>query len=409
MKKRVVITGMEITSSIGSGIDKFWLAASQGQCGIKRIQSYDPSPYSTQIAGEITDLSLDHLPEFNKSKRYPRAAQYALFCAHHAIEQAGLAQSELNGAGTFIGTSIGGQPELEVGYRLFFTDSWKKIPPLSVIRGMPNSIANHIAIAFGIGGPNSTISNACVSSGEAIGMAYQQIAHGNLTTALCGGTESLVWESVMAAWCKLRVMSTNNENPSQASRPFDLNRDGMVMADGAGILILEELQQAKARGAKILGEIIGYGASCDAFHVTAPNSQGQARAIFAALNDAKLSINDIHYINAHGTGTQLNDSTETETIKMVFGKRAYDIPITAQKAMTGHAIGAAGAMEIIATTLSLQKNMLLPTINLHTPDPACDLDYVPNAAREKTIDIALSNHFAFGGANAALVLRKYIS
>ncbi|APF01940.1 TPA: beta-ketoacyl synthase [Legionella pneumophila] len=409
MKKRVVITGMEITSSIGSGIDKFWLAASQGQCGIKRIQSYDPSPYSTQIAGEITDLSLDHLPEFNKSKRYPRAAQYALFCAHHAIEQAGLEQTELNAAGTFIGTSIGGQPELEVGYRLFFTDSWKKIPPLSVIRGMPNSIANHIAIAFGIGGPNSTISNACVSSGEAIGMAYQQIAHGNLTTALCGGTESLVWESVMAAWCKLRVMSTNNENPSQASRPFDLNRDGMVMADGAGILILEELQQAKARGAQILGEIIGYGASCDAFHVTAPNSQGQARAIFAALNDAKLSINDIHYINAHGTGTQLNDSTETETIKMVFGKRAYDIPITAQKAMTGHAIGAAGAMEIIATTLSLQKNTLLPTINLHTPDPACDLDYVPNAAREKTIDIALSNHFAFGGANAALVLRKYIS
>ncbi|HHL3492460.1 TPA: beta-ketoacyl synthase [Legionella pneumophila] len=409
MKKRVVITGMEITSSIGSGIDKFWLAASQGQCGIKRIQSYDPSPYSTQIAGEITDLSLDHLPEFNKSKRYPRAAQYALFCAHHAIEQAGLEHTELNAAGTFIGTSIGGQPELEVGYRLFFTDSWKKIPPLSVIRGMPNSIANHIAIAFGIGGPNSTISNACVSSGEAIGMAYQQIAHGNLTTALCGGTESLVWESVMAAWCKLRVMSTNNENPSQASRPFDLNRDGMVMADGAGILILEELQQAKARGAQILGEIIGYGASCDAFHVTAPNSQGQARAIFAALNDAKLSINDIHYINAHGTGTQLNDSTETETIKMVFGKRAYDIPITAQKAMTGHAIGAAGAMEIIATTLSLQKNTLLPTINLHTPDPACDLDYVPNAAREKTIDIALSNHFAFGGANAALVLRKYIS
>lgn len=409
MKKRVVITGMEITSSIGSGIDKFWHAASQGQCGIKRIQSYDPSPYSTQIAGEITDLSLDHLPEFNKSKRYPRAAQYALFCAHHAIEKAGLEQAELNAAGTFIGTSIGGQPELEAGYKLFFTDSWKKIPPLSVIRGMPNSIANHIAIAFGIGGPNSTISNACVSSGEAIGMAYQQIAHGNLTTALCGGTESLVWESVMAAWCKLRVMSTNNENPSQASRPFDLNRDGMVMADGAGILILEELQQAKARGAQILGEIIGYGASCDAFHVTAPNSQGQARAIFAALNDAKLSINDIHYINAHGTGTQLNDSTETETIKMVFGKRAYDIPITAQKAMTGHAIGAAGAMEIIATTLSLQKNTLLPTINLHTPDPACDLDYVPNTAREKTIDIALSNHFAFGGANAALVLRKYIS
>ncbi|KTD34609.1 3-oxoacyl-ACP synthase [Legionella moravica] len=407
MKKRVVITGMEITSSIGTGINKFWNAAIQGLCGIKRIQAYDPSPYTTQIAGEITDLSLDNFPEFNKSKRYPKAAQYALYCAHHAIEQAGLTAEDLASAGTYIGTSLGGHPELEVGYKAFYTESWKKIPPLSVIRGMPNSVANHVAIAFGIGGPNSTISNACVSSGEAIGTAYQQISQGNISTALCGGTESLIWESVMAGWCKLRVMSTNNENPSQASRPFDLNRDGMVMADGAGILILEELQQAKARGAKILGEIIGFGASCDAFHVTAPNSQGQSRAITAALNDAKLSINDIHYINAHGTGTQLNDSTETETIKSVFGAKAYEIPITAQKAMTGHTIGAAGAMEIIATTLCLQNDILLPTINLNTPDPACDLDYVPNVSRPKAIEIALSNHFAFGGANAALVLRKY--
>ncbi|CAM2843349.1 beta-ketoacyl-[acyl-carrier-protein] synthase family protein [Legionella worsleiensis] len=407
MKKRVVITGMEITSSIGTGINKFWNAAVQGSCGIKRIQAYDPSPYTTQIGGEITDLSLDNLPEFNKSKRYPKAAQYALYCAHHAIEQAGLTAQERADAGTFIGTSLGGHPELELGYKVFYTESWKKIPPLSVIRGMPNSVANHIAIAFGIGGPNSTISNACVSSAEAIGTAYKQISQGNLTTALCGGTESLLWESVMAGWCKLRVMSTNNENPERASRPFDLNRDGMVMADGAGILILEELQQAKARGAQIFAEIIGFGASCDAFHVTAPHAQGQARAINAALNDAKLSTNDVHYISAHGTGTQLNDSTETETIKSVFGQKAYDIPITAQKAMTGHSIGAAGAMEIIATTLCLQNDMLLPTINLHTPDPACDLDYVPNVCRPKKIDIALSNHFAFGGANAALVLCKF--
>jgi len=213
----------------------------------------------------------------------------------------------------------------------------------------------------------------------------------------------------MAAWCKLRVMSTMNENPSMASRPFDLQRDGMVMADGAGILILEELQQAKARGATILAEIIGYGASCDAFHVTAPNSEGQVRAITKALDDARVSPKDIHYVNAHGTGTQLNDSTETATIKTIFGDDAYNIPITAQKSMTGHAIGAAGAMEIIATTLSLQKDILLPTINLHHPDPVCDLDYIPNEARAKSIDIALSNHFAFGGANAAIVLQKYVS
>lgn len=407
MKNRVVITGMEITSSIGCGLETFWQAAIKGECGIRRVQSYDASPYTTQIAGEIRGLSLEHLPQFDKSKRFSRVAQYALYCAHHAIERAGLNPIELANAGTYIGTSLGGTPELESAYRSFFTDNWKKIPALSVIRGMPNSIANHIAIAFGIGGPNSTISNACVSSAEAIGNAYQQISQGKLSVALCGGTESLVWESIMAAWCKLRVMSTKNETPEQASRPFDKTRDGMIMADGAGILILEDLQHAKARGATIYAEIIGFGASCDAHHVTAPNSQGQARAIHAALDDARLAISDVQYISAHGTGTQLNDIVETETIKQVFGDRAYEIPVTAQKAMTGHAIGAAGAMEIIATALSLQHDTLLPTINLNEPDPLCDLDYVANHARQKHIDIALSNHFAFGGANAALVLRRY--
>ena len=407
MKKRVVITGMDIASSIGNGLENFWQAASNGQCGIERIQSYDPSNYTTHIAGEINDLCLKHLPQFDKQRRYPRVAQYALFCAHHAIERSGLTPEELRLAGTYIGTSLGGGPELEAAYKTFYTDSWRKIPALTVIRGMPNSVANHVAIAFGLGGPNSTISNACVSSAEAIGNAYQQISNGRLAVALCGGTESLVWESIMAAWCKLRVMSTQNEMPHEASRPFDAHRTGMVMADGAGILILEDLEHAEARGATIYAEILGFGASCDAHHITAPSSEGQARAIHAAFDDARLSPNDIQYISAHGTGTILNDVTETETIKQVFGERAYDIPITAQKAMTGHAIGAAGSMEIIATVLSLQHDKLLPTINLTTPDPACDLNYIPNEAQNKRIDLALSNHFAFGGANAALVLRRY--
>lgn len=407
MTKRVVITGMEITSSIGSGLEHFWNAASQGKCGISRIQSYDPTPYPTQIAGEIKDLSLEHSPEFNKPKRYPKAAQYALYCANSAIEQSGLSATELKSAGTFIGTSLGGAPELEQAYESFYSGNWKKVPALSVIRGMPNSVANHIAIAFGLGGPNSTISNACVSSAEAIGSAYEHIAQGKLTTAICGGTESLVWETIMTAWCKLRVMSTQNDTPQIASRPFDLNRDGMVMADGAGVLVIEELEQAKARGAHILAEIIGYGASCDAYHVTAPNSEGQARSIQAALRNANISADEIEYIHAHGTGTQLNDSTETETIKRIFGQRAYQIPITAQKAMTGHAIGAAGAMQIISLVLSLKYDLLLPTINLHHPDPLCDLDYIPNQARKVHFDVALSNHFAFGGANAALILRRY--
>ena len=406
MKKRVVITGMDITSSIGCGLDKFWQAAVNGSCGIQRIQSYDPSPYPTQIAGEIKDLCLDDLPEFNRSKRYPKVAQYALFCAHHALLQAQLPPEDRSEAGTFIGTSLGGTPELESAYESFYTNQWKKIPALSVIRGMPNSVANHIAIAFGLGGPNSTVSNACVSSAEAIGNAYQHISQGYLTTAVCGGTESLIWETLMTAWCKLRVMSTQNEQPQFASRPFDINRDGMVMADGAGIVILEEYEKARARGAPILAEIIGYGASCDAYHVTAPNSQGQTRSIKMALQDARLSPSDIQYINAHGTGTELNDITETQTIKAVFESHAQNIPITAQKAMTGHAIGAAGVMQIISTVLSLQQGILLPTINLNDPDPQCDLDYIPNQARRKDIDIALSNHFAFGGANAALILKR---
>ncbi len=407
MKKRVVITGMGIASSIGNGLDSFWRAASQGTCGIQRIQSYDPSPYTTQIAAEISDLPLADLPEFDKPKRYPRVTQYALYCAHAAITQAGLTPDELRHTATYIGTSLGGTPELESAYKLFYTQGWKKVPPLSVIRGMPNSVANHVAIAFGLGGQNSTISNACVSSAEAIGNAYQHIKQGRCAVAVCGGTESLVWETMMAAWCKLRVMSTQNDTPQLASRPFDKNRDGMVMADGAGILILEDLEHALARGATIHAEIIGFGSSCDAFHVTAPHSAGQVRAIHAALDDARVGISDIQYINAHGTGTVLNDLAETATIKQVFHDYAYNIPISAQKAMTGHAIGAAGAMEIIATTLSMQHALLLPTINLHQRDPDCDLDYIPHTARTKQIDIALSNHFAFGGANAALVLKRY--
>ncbi len=407
MKKRVVITGMDIASSIGNGLEAFWNAASNSVCGIERIQSYDPSNYTTQIAGEITDLCLAHLPQFNKRKRYPRVAQYALYCTHHALERAGLTEKEREVAGTYIGTSLGGAPELEVAYKTFYTDSWRKIPALTVVRGMPNSVANHVGISFGLGGPNSTTSNACVSSAEAIGNAYQQIANGRLSVAVCGGTESLVWETIMAAWCKLRVMSTQNETPNKASRPFDKHRTGMVMADGAGILVLEDLEHAQARGAKILAEIIGFGASCDASHITAPDTKGQARAIQMALDDARLSPSDIQYINAHGTGTVLNDITETETIKTVFGQHAFDIPITAQKAMTGHTIGAAGAMEIIATVLSMQHDCLLPTINLETPDPDCDLNYIPNEAQQMRVDLALSNHFAFGGANAAIVLRRF--
>ncbi|WP_367607495.1 beta-ketoacyl synthase [Legionella sp. W05-934-2] len=407
MHKRVVVTGMGILSSIGQDIPSFWQAAISGQSGIKHLTQIDVSNYPTRIGGEIGPLTDEQLPHIEKRQRFTRVAQYAIYCLEQALQQAKLDTSIRQSAGIYMGTGWGGTPEIESGFKDYFLHGWKKIPPMSVIKGMPNSITNHLAMLYDIRGPNMTLSNACISSAEAIGVGFENIQRGKISTAICGGSESLLWASVLGAWCRLKVMSTQNEHPQKSCRPFDANRDGMVIADGAGVMILEELEQARARGAHIYAEIIGFGQSCDAHHITAPKSEGQAAAIEAALNQARVSPNDIQYINAHGTATKLNDLTETQTIKHVFGNRAYQIPITAQKSMTGHAIGAAGVLEIITTCLAIENGILPPTINLDNPDEQCDLDYIPHQARHKQIDIALSNHFAFGGANAALILQRF--
>ena len=407
MKKRVVITGMEILSSIGNSLHDFWRSAQDGKSGIERIQCYNPEPYSTQIGGEIKGFDSSQIDSIEKPERLTKVTQYALYCAQGALRHAGLSANETADAGVFIGTGWGGTPEIETAFETFYTRSWKKIPPLTVLKGMPNSIANHVAMHFGLTGPNVTLSNACVSSAEAICTAAQQILQGRVSVALCGGAESLLWEGVMAAWCRMRVMSTQNDNPAESCRPFDKERDGMVIADGAGMLVLEDYEHAKARGATIYAELLGWGASCDATHITVPSVTGQTKSIQLALDDARVAPTDIQYINAHGTGTYLNDKTETLSIKTVFGDVAYDIPVNAQKAMIGHTIGAAGAMDIIATTLSLYHGLLLPTINLKTPDPECDLDYITEGARKQDVEIAMSNHFAFGGANNVLILKKY--
>lgn len=409
MTKRVVITGMEVTTAIGTGVEKFWQAALSGLSGVRRISNYDSSPYPTQIAGQVIDFPIEEYPEYKKSSRYPRTSQFILYCARKALEKTSIAikSPELLSVGTFLGTGQGGTPEIEDAHTAYYTKGWKRIPVLTVTRAMANSSANNVAIELGLGGPNITISNACNSSAEAIAHAYEQIHYGKLSMALAGGTEAMIFEPTMAAWCQLRVMSTYNDSPEKASRPFDKMRDGMIMAEGAGILILEELEHAKARGAHIYAEIIGSASTCDAHHITAPSVDGQARAIQLALKNAGIEPKDIDYISAHGTGTHLNDLIETQTIKAVFGERAKDIPISSLKSMTGHTIGAAGALEIIATALSLQDGKLHPTINLDTPDPECDLDYIPNQSRNVAIETALSNHFAFGGANTALILKRY--
>lgn len=406
MKKRVVITSMEIVSSVGMGISAFWQGLINGKSGIARISHYDPSNYPTQIAGEASDFNLDGYPQYKKPLRYSRSAQMALYCAKEAIKHSGLTEQECQHAATFIGTGLGGSPQSETAYQYFYQDKWRKIPALTITRGMPNSIANMVAIECGLQGKNLTISNACNSSAEAIGSAFEQIQWGKTSVALCGGSEAMLYESIMAAWCKLRVMSSQNEQPEKACRPFDVDRDGMVMAEGAGILVLEEYEHAIARGAKPIAEIIGFASSCDASHITAPTVEGQARAVQGALDDAKVCPSDVQYINAHGTATKLNDVTESQTIKQVFGQHANQLAVSSIKSMLGHAIGAAGVLEIIATALTLQHNIIPPTINLENPDPECDLDYVANQARQQTVDIALSQHFAFGGANCALVLKK---
>ena len=410
MNRRVVITGMEVTTSIGTGLQKFWDSALAGISGTRRIASYDPSPYPTQMAGEVRDFNLEAYPQYDRPKRFPRATRFALFCAHRALEDAGLEPGSevVKDAGVFLGTGQGGSPEVQQeAFHAYYTEGWKKVPVLSVPRGMPNSSANNVGIELGLGGPNVTITNACTSSAEAIGRAYEQIKWGKLSMVLAGGTEAMIWETMMIAWCKLRVMSTNNACPEKASRPFDQARDGMVMAEGAGFLCLEDLESARARSARIYAEIVGYAATCDASHITAPSSAGQIRAVQGALHDAGLTTGEIDYISAHGTATKLNDLTETQTIKEMFGKRAYDIPVSSLKSMTGHALGAAGVIEIVATALSLREGKMHPTINLEILDPQCDLDYIPNVSRSGDLRVALSNHFAFGGANTVLMLKRY--
>jgi len=409
MSRRVVITGMGVTTPLGTGLRTFWEAALAGRSGVRRITYYDPTPYPTQIAGEVPDFDVSAHPSLNKPRRYSRAARFGLLCSLQALEDAGLAPKteDVSSAGVFVGTGQGGGPESEEAYRAFYVDGWRRIPPLTVPKAMPNSIANHIAIEYGLHGPNVTITNACSSSAEAAGRALDEIRSGRVDLVLAGGAESMLFEAMMSAWCRLRVMSTRNDRPEKASRPFDKGRDGMVMAEGAGMLVLEDRERALARGARVYAEIIGWASGCDAFHITAPSVEGQARTIRDALADAGVSPEEVGYISAHGTSTPLNDVAETKAIKEVFGKSAHRIPISSLKSMTGHPLGAAGVMELAVTTLSLHHGWLHPTINLDDPVPECDLDYIPHQAREADVEVAVSNHFAFGGSNAVLVLRRH--
>jgi 3-oxoacyl-[acyl-carrier-protein] synthase II len=409
---RVVITGLGVVSSIGLGKEAFWSALLEGKSGIQPIRSFDASSYSCQFAGEISDFRPEEYIPPGEIPRLSRTSQFAMAAAKMAIGDAHLDFSRENRyrVGVIIGTGLGGMGVYEAQLRrLFETNNPRRVHPWSVPLIMSNAAAAEIAISFGLKGPNMTVSTACSSGSHAIGYGFDLIRMGKADFLIAGGTEACILPGVLAAFCSLRALSIRNEAPDRASRPFDKRRDGFAMGEGAGIMVLETLESARERGVAIYGEVIGYGATSEATHIVHPEDTGTeaARVIELALQDAGVSPDEVDYINTHGTSTVLNDLVETKAIKRIFGEHAYRISLDSTKSMIGHTIGAAGAIEGIVCALTLQRNVIHPTINYEEPDPECDLDYTPNQAREREVKVALSNSFGFGGNNSCLVMKAF--
>jgi 3-oxoacyl-[acyl-carrier-protein] synthase II len=405
--RRVVVTGMGVVSPFGVGIDAFWDGLTQGRSGVRRITRFDASPYPSQIAGEVPDFTAAaHLPR-RDVVRTDAFIHFALISALAALGDSGVKVDGQNErVGVSIGTGMGGVPLLLSSWETLRREGMPGVSAYALPGSLPNMAAGWVSLRTGARGPLFSPTTACAASSQAVGDAFRTIQRGDADVMLAGGTDSLIHPLVIAGFSAIRALSTRNDDPQRASRPFDRDRDGFVLAEGAGILVLEALEPARARGAHIYAEVLGYGLSADAHHPTASSSEGPARAMQLALTDAMLSPEAVDYVNAHGTSTQLNDQHETEAIKAVFGDHARRLAVSSIKSMTGHLVGAAGGVEAIATVLALHHGVLPPTINHTTPDPACDLDYVPNQARRVPIRVAMSNSFAFGGTNAILVLGR---
>jgi 3-oxoacyl-[acyl-carrier-protein] synthase II len=412
MHRRVVITGMGTINPAGNDVSTFWDSLVAGRSAVGPITAYDASDQAVRIAAEVKGFDPVAFLGPKQVRRTDRFTQLVLFSADQAITDADLA-FERNGytghVGIIIGTGIGGIGTLLDAYDTMRDRGPRRVSALMVPMMMPNAAAGEIAIRYGIHGIAISLASACATGANAIGEGTERIRRGGAEIMICGGGESLMYPITLAALSNMGAVSCRNDEPDRASRPFDADRDGFVMGEGAAVLILESLEHAQKRGARIHAEVIGYGSSCDAFHITAPDEQGvgAARSMQAALDDADLQPEEIDYINAHGTSTPLNDPMETRAIHAVFDKHAYKVPVSSTKSMIGHLMGAAGAVEAIVSVKSLETGMLHPTINYETPDPECDLDYVPNQARETHPRTALSNSFGFGGHNATLILRRW--
>lgn len=412
MKRRVVITGVGLVTPCGIGIDNVWQDILNGKSGISRITRFDTTNFETKIAGEVKNFNPeDYIPP-KDIRRMDLFIQYCLAATKIAINDAGLdmKKEDSERVGVVVGTGLGGLPTLEKYHSILLERGPGRISPFFIPMLIANLAPGHIAMQHGIKGPNLCIVTACATGAHSIGDAFRIIQYGDADVMVAGGTEANLTPLTVGGFNAMKALSRRNDEPEKASRPFDKDRDGFVVAEGSGIIIMEELEHARARGAKIYAEIVGYGYNSDAYHITAPcpDGDGFIRCMRMALRDAHISSDDVDYINAHGTSTDLNDQIETLAIKKVFGDKAYKIPVSSTKSMTGHLLGAAGAVEAIFTVLSIRNQICPPTINYTTPDPDCDLDYVPNKAREHEINVALSNSFGFGGTNCTLVFKRYI-
>ncbi|MFC4766040.1 beta-ketoacyl-ACP synthase II [Effusibacillus consociatus] len=412
MKRRVVVTGMGVISPVGNEVSTFWGSLVAGKSGVGKITRFDASEYPCQIAAEVKDFNPEDYIDKKEARRMDRFAQYAVAAARMAMEDSKLEITEENDerVGVYVGSGIGGLETLMEQYRILLEKGPRRVSPFFIPMMIGDIATGQISIFLGAKGPNSSPISACATGTNAIGDAYKIIERGAADVMITGGAEATILPLAVAGFSSAKALATSfNDAPEKASRPFDRDRDGFVMGEGAGILVLEELEHAKKRGAKIYAEIIGYGMSGDAYHITqpAPEGAGAARAMRAAVHDAGIQPQEIDYINAHGTSTDFNDKFETLAIKNVFGEHAYKLAVSSTKSVTGHLLGAAGGVEAIACVKALQDQILPPTINQENPDPECDLDYVPNEARRAKVDVVMSNSFGFGGHNASIILRKY--
>ncbi|MDQ0153887.1 beta-ketoacyl-ACP synthase II [Robertmurraya andreesenii] len=409
-KRRVVVTGVGAVTPLGKDIETTWKNIKEGVSGVGFLTRLNPDDYPVKVVAEVKDFNVEDFIDKKDARKMDRFTHYAVAASLMAVKDAALQITEENShrVGVWIGSGIGGMETFENQFETFLNKGYRRVSPFFVPMMIPDMATGQVSITLGARGFNSCTVTACATGTNSIGDAFKVIQRGDADAMITGGTEAPISKMSMAGFCANKALSTNPD-PEKASRPFDLNRDGFVMGEGAGIVVLEELEHALARGAKIYAEIVGYGATGDAYHITAPapGGEGGARAMKMAIADAGLKPEDIAYINAHGTSTDYNDKYETMAIKEVFGDHAYKLAISSTKSMTGHLLGAAGGIEAIFTVLAMKESILPPTINYETPDPECDLDYVPNKARQQEIKTAISNSLGFGGHNATIAFRKY--